>query len=862
MTAISITPGYPTFADTDGSPLNDGYVYIGLEYQDPITAPTTAFWDKDFRIPADQPLRTSGGYVVRDGSPAAVYTGAAYSILVQNKNLVTVYNAPSAVITNVTNNVEEITQYQGAHATDPVARNDGTPLQTGDLYFNTVVNELKVWTGTVWVPAVPGTVSVENFTGTGAQTAFNLATAPVAENNTQIYIDGVYQQKDTYTVSGATINFSTAPPNLSGIEVVTFSIASLGTVDASNVSYNEGSAGAVNRSVQSKLQESVSIQDFGASPSNSASVNTAAIQAAIDSVGAHGHVYIPSGTYDIDGTIIVKNAYTGIHITCDGKMNYVGTTVAWQIGEPGGKLWEPNFKGLYVTRAYTTPFETGLKYTAFKFVAVGEGVFDDLRCQGFRYGYSLVATQSSVSLNTFNSISSQDCFYCIYMNCADFDSSYTTANIFVGGYHVTNQVNFDDNVTSGAALIQMENTYRLTRSGNTVDGNRFIGGTYEQPVHRKVYCEGNSNSWSGCYFDTGSKQSGAAWYPTPPAANAYPFHQSSPVPGFSTAAGSAVLTNIGSGYNAYISVGDRIGIVAATDMSDNGDYVCVAVDANSVTVNHNLATTGTCSIVHDTANIEFTATGTNNTIIDCSDIAYQQITSVDTAKTTRVIGGQMGFTSGVMPNFGFTPSINNPFGFTDAQSKGSLGIVGTTPSGGDEGMQGYLGNINDGDLSSYTLKFVGLDANERLSAYSAIKANKEGRNTSQAFGGFIFQVRQNTTNADLVDAVEISADKSLRLSGFLAATVNSVTSGGALTTLELNNEIDTTAGAIALTLADGVVGHMLNLIMIADGGDAVITPANFGNGTTLTFNDVGDSCSLMFTSGNWWILSNNGCAIA
>jgi len=67
MTAISITPGYPTFADTDGSPLNDGYVYIGLENQDPITAPTTAFWDKDFRIPADQPLRTSGCYVVRDG---------------------------------------------------------------------------------------------------------------------------------------------------------------------------------------------------------------------------------------------------------------------------------------------------------------------------------------------------------------------------------------------------------------------------------------------------------------------------------------------------------------------------------------------------------------------------------------------------------------------------------------------------------------------------------------------------------------------------------------------------------------------------------------------------------------------------
>ena len=324
MTAISITPGYPTFADTDGSPLNDGYVYIGLEYQDPITAPTTAFWDKDFRIPADQPLRTSGGYVVRDGSPAAVYTGAAYSILVQNKNLVTVYNAPSAVITNVTNDVEIITQYQGAHATDPIARNDGTPLETGDLYFNTVVNELKVWTGTVWVPAVPGTVSVENFTGTGAQTAFNLATAPVAENNTQIYIDGVYQQKDTYTLSGATINFSAAPPLNSTIEVVTFSISSLGTTDASNVSYNEGGTGAVNRSVQDKLQESVSVKDFGA-VGDGVTDDTAAIQAAINASNA---VYFPAGTYAIASSINLK---TNLILQGDGDatvLEYTGTGYA------------------------------------------------------------------------------------------------------------------------------------------------------------------------------------------------------------------------------------------------------------------------------------------------------------------------------------------------------------------------------------------------------------------------------------------------------------------------------------------------------------------------------------------------------
>jgi hypothetical protein len=168
MTAISITPGYPTFADTDGSPLNDGYVYIGLENQDPITAPTGAFWDKEFQVPADQPLRTSGGYIVRNGTPAAVYTGASYSILVQNKNLVTVYNAPSAVITNVTNNVEEITQYQGAFATAPTTRDNGTPLETGDIYFNTTSDDLFVY-NSIWVlVGVTNTADITSGTIDGA----------------------------------------------------------------------------------------------------------------------------------------------------------------------------------------------------------------------------------------------------------------------------------------------------------------------------------------------------------------------------------------------------------------------------------------------------------------------------------------------------------------------------------------------------------------------------------------------------------------------------------------------------------------------------------------------------------------------
>jgi|DEB0MinimDraft_6_1074348.scaffolds.fasta_scaffold27027_4 hypothetical protein len=66
-----------------------------------------------------------------------------------------------------------------------------------------------------------GPPTVDNFTGTGAQVNFTLSVTPTSENYTMIYIDGVYQQKDGYSVSGTTLTFSEAPPLNSGIEVVT-----------------------------------------------------------------------------------------------------------------------------------------------------------------------------------------------------------------------------------------------------------------------------------------------------------------------------------------------------------------------------------------------------------------------------------------------------------------------------------------------------------------------------------------------------------------------------------------------------------------------------------------------------------------
>ena len=73
-------------------------------------------------------------------------------------------------------------------------------------------------------------VSLNEFTGNGSTTAFTLSADPGTENNTQVYIDGVYQEKGTYAVSGTTLTFSTAPPNGTSIEVMAFSASSVGVV--------------------------------------------------------------------------------------------------------------------------------------------------------------------------------------------------------------------------------------------------------------------------------------------------------------------------------------------------------------------------------------------------------------------------------------------------------------------------------------------------------------------------------------------------------------------------------------------------------------------------------------------------------
>jgi hypothetical protein len=156
----SVEAPYPAFADIDGQPLEDGYINIGTADLNPITNPINVYWDSGLTITAAQPIRTSGGYPVYQGTPARFYVGVDYSIQVKDKKGTVVY-------TSLSEN------------------------------------------------AVNGGGIAENATGTGTQTIFN-----VGSNPSSIYINGVYQNKNTYSFANGSVTFSQAPPATSIIEFV------------------------------------------------------------------------------------------------------------------------------------------------------------------------------------------------------------------------------------------------------------------------------------------------------------------------------------------------------------------------------------------------------------------------------------------------------------------------------------------------------------------------------------------------------------------------------------------------------------------------------------------------------------------
>lgn len=141
----------------------------------------------------------------------------------------------------------------------------------------------------------PTSITRQQFSGTGSQVAFTLASDPGALGNScEVFVGGIYQQRDTYTIAGTTLTFSAAPvAGTDNIEVVNFLTSAIGTTDSSLVTFVPAGTSATMRTAQAKMRDVVSVKDFGAVGDGVANDTTAFVNA----FATGKATYAPAGTY-------------------------------------------------------------------------------------------------------------------------------------------------------------------------------------------------------------------------------------------------------------------------------------------------------------------------------------------------------------------------------------------------------------------------------------------------------------------------------------------------------------------------------------------------------------------------------------
>lgn len=90
--------------------------------------------------------------------------------------------------------------------------------------------------------------------------------------------------------------------------------------------------------------------------------------------------------------------------------------------------------------------------------------------------------------------------------------------------------------------------------------------------------------------------------------------------------------------------------------------------------------------------------------------------------------------------------------------------------------------------------------------------------------------------------------------------VQTLSGAGAVNLTDPITEV-TTTGTDALTLANGVAGQIKIVTMVVDGGDGTLTPTTPLGYSSITFDAIGDSVTLVYTSAGWVVVGVNGATV-
>lgn len=176
-------------------------------------------------------------------------------------------------------------RYLGNKSSNPTLDNDGAALLTGALYFNTVSNEMRVYTGSAWV-SVSNTVSSDAAAASALAASTSATTATTQASNASTSATNAASSASAASTSAT--NAASSATSASGSASSASTSASTATTQASNASTSASAAStsATNAASSATSASGSATAAAGSATSASGSATTATTQASNASTSA------------------------------------------------------------------------------------------------------------------------------------------------------------------------------------------------------------------------------------------------------------------------------------------------------------------------------------------------------------------------------------------------------------------------------------------------------------------------------------------------------------------------------------------------------------------------------------------------
>lgn len=227
---------------------------------------------------------------------------------------------------------------------------------------------------------------------------------------------------------------------------------------------------------------------------------------------------------------------------------------------------------------------------------------------------------------------------------------------------------------------------------------------------------------------------------------------------------------------------------------------------------------------------------------------YPTVTVDTYGRITNISNGN---SVGTVTSVGVTPGTGIQVSGSPITSSGSITITNTgvtsLSAGSGIAVSGSNGNVTiSSTLTSGTVTSVGVSSSTLTVTGSPV-------------------VSAGTITVNLPNTISLTGNitgGNLLSNGIAILNGSEDLANGAAANVSITATYFSTAAAETGTLAAGTAGQIKTFMMYADTGDMVITVTNAGwktSGTgTITFNDIGDGCTLQYVNNKWFCIGQNG----